>query len=113
MEVVLGIDNLIFISILTNKLPEAHRAKARRIGISLALIMRLALLGMVAFIVKATTPVFAVWGNEFSWRDLILLALAAYASYLVNAAQFLLKLRAARLEGKRWAQAPGGLGLSS
>ena len=46
-------------------------------------------------------------------RDLMLLALAAYASYLVNAAQFLLKLRAARLEGKRWAQAPGGLGLSS
>src|SRR6187402_418258 len=74
MEVVLGIDNLIFISILTNKLPEAHRAKARRVGISLALVMRLALLGMVAFIVKATTPVFAVWGNEFSWRDLILLA---------------------------------------
>ena len=46
-------------------------------------------------------------------RDLMLLALAAYASYLVNAAQFLLKLRAARLEGKRWAQAPGRLGLTS
>ena len=45
MEIVLGIDNLIFISILTNKLPEATRAKARNIGISLALIMRLALLG--------------------------------------------------------------------
>ena len=74
MEVVLGIDNLIFISILTNKLPEAYRARARRIGISLALVMRLALLGMVAIIVKMTAPVFTVMGNEFSWRDLILLA---------------------------------------
>ena len=74
MEVVLGIDNLIFISILTNKLPVAHRHRARRIGISLALIMRLALLGMVALIVKMTAPVFTVLGNEFSWRDLILLA---------------------------------------
>ncbi len=74
MEVVLGIDNLIFISILTNKLPEVHRPRARRIGISLALVMRLALLGMVALIVKATTPVFEVLGNAFSWRDLILIA---------------------------------------
>jgi predicted tellurium resistance membrane protein TerC len=74
MEVVLGIDNLIFISILTNKLPEAHRAKARRVGISLALVMRLALLSMVALVVRATAPLFSVWGHEFSWRDLILLA---------------------------------------
>ena len=51
MEVVLGIDNLIFISILTNKLPEHHRSKARRIGISLALILRLGLLGTIAIIV--------------------------------------------------------------
>ncbi len=74
MEIVLGIDNLIFISILTNKLPEQHRARARRIGISLALVMRLALLGMVALIVKATTPLFEVLGQSFSWRDLILIA---------------------------------------
>jgi predicted tellurium resistance membrane protein TerC len=74
MEVVLGIDNLIFISILTNKLPEEHRARARRLGIGLALIMRLVLLGMVAFIVKATAPLFALLGHSFSWRDLILLA---------------------------------------
>jgi predicted tellurium resistance membrane protein TerC len=74
MEVVLGIDHLIFISILTNKLPDVHRAKARRIGITLALVMRLALLGMVAWIVKATTPVFTLVGNSFSWRDLILIA---------------------------------------
>jgi predicted tellurium resistance membrane protein TerC len=74
MEVVLGIDNLIFISILTNKLPEEHRARARRVGISLALIMRLALLGMVALIVKMTQPVFSISGHGFSWRDLILMA---------------------------------------
>lgn len=74
MEVVLGIDNLIFISILTNKLPQGRRESARRVGISLALIMRLALLGTVAFIVQLTTPVFELFGHGFSWRDLILLA---------------------------------------
>jgi predicted tellurium resistance membrane protein TerC len=74
MEVVLGIDNLIFIAILTNKLPEHQRSRARRIGISLALIMRLALLGTIAFIVTLTTPIFSLFGHDFSWRDLILLA---------------------------------------
>ncbi len=74
MEVVLGIDNLIFISILTNKLPEAQRSSARRIGIGLALILRLGLLGLISFIVRLTAPVFTVLGNDFSWRDLILLA---------------------------------------
>ena len=73
MEVVLGIDNLIFISILTNKLPESHREKARRVGIGLALILRLALLGTVATIVQLTEPVFTVFGHGFSWRDFILL----------------------------------------
>ena len=74
MEVVLGIDNLIFISILTNKLPETQRAKARRIGIGLALVFRLALLGTIAIIVRLTAPVFELFGNDFSWRDLILIA---------------------------------------
>ncbi|QRM53161.1 TerC family protein [Sinorhizobium sp. BG8] len=74
MEVVLGIDNLIFISILTNKLPPEHRQSARRIGISLALIMRLALLGTVAWIVQLTTPVFEAFGHGFSWKDMILIA---------------------------------------
>ncbi|MFG1301212.1 TerC family protein [Xanthobacter sp. V3C-3] len=74
MEVVLGIDNLIFISILTNKLPPQYRTKARRIGIGLALIMRLALLGTIAIIVKLTTPIFEVFGQGFSWRDIILIA---------------------------------------
>ena len=73
MEVVLGIDNLIFISILTNKLPADQQTRARRIGIGLALILRLGLLGTVAFIVQLTEPVFAVLGQAFSWRDLILI----------------------------------------
>lgn len=87
MEVVLGIDNLIFISILSNKLPEETRQKARRVGISLALVMRLALLTMIAWIVGLVHPVFDLgligpldshgepaFETAFSWRDLILLA---------------------------------------
>lgn len=87
MEVVLGIDNLVFISILSNKLPEAQRQTARRLGISLALILRLALLSTIAWIVGLTAPVFAIpWQPPaepdghvpfdliFSWRDLILIA---------------------------------------
>jgi predicted tellurium resistance membrane protein TerC len=74
MEVVLGIDNLIFISILSNKLPEAQRAGTRRIGIGLALVLRLALLGAVAWIVRLTEPIFDAFGRGFSWRDLILIA---------------------------------------
>jgi predicted tellurium resistance membrane protein TerC len=74
MEVVLGIDNLIFIAILTNKLPEEHRAQARQVGIGLALILRLALLATIAVIVTLTTPILSVLGHDFSWRDLILIA---------------------------------------
>ncbi|MFK0691837.1 TerC family protein [Mesorhizobium sp. IMUNJ 23033] len=74
LEVVLGIDNLIFISILTNKLPEAQRARARKLGISAALIMRLVLLATISIIVQLTTPVFTAFGHGFSWRDLILIA---------------------------------------
>ena len=74
MEVVLGIDNLIFISILTNKLPAGQREVARKVGIGLALIMRLALLGTIAWIVKLTTPVFEAFGHGFSWKDMILIA---------------------------------------
>ena len=87
MEVVLGIDNLVFISILSNKLPLADRARVRRIGIGLALIMRLALLSLIGFIVALTHPVFDLgiagaigehgepgFETAFSWRDLILIA---------------------------------------
>lgn len=74
MEVVLGIDNLIFISILTNKLPESDRDRARRLGIGLALVLRLALLSTVAIIVQLTEPLFTAFDHGFSWRDLILIA---------------------------------------
>jgi predicted tellurium resistance membrane protein TerC len=87
MEVVLGIDNLIFISILSNKLPEAQRQRVRRLGISLALIMRLVLLSTIAWLVGLKAPVFDLglagpvgahgepaFETAFSWRDLILIA---------------------------------------
>lgn len=74
MEVVLGIDNLIFISILSNKLAVEYRAKARRIGIGLALGLRLVLLASIAWIIQLTQPVFSVFGQSFSWRDMILIA---------------------------------------
>lgn len=74
MEVVLGIDNLIFIAILSNKLPEHQRSKARRIGIAAALILRLGLLATVALIVRLTEPVFSLFEQPFSWRDMILIA---------------------------------------
>ena len=87
MEVVLGIDNLLFISILTNKLPEEHRSRVRRIGIFLALGLRLLLLSMIAWIVGLTATVFdlglrgspnehggTTFETAFSWRDLILIA---------------------------------------
>ncbi|MET0183480.1 MAG: TerC family protein [Caulobacterales bacterium] len=74
MEVVLGIDNLLFISILSNKLPENMRQKARRVGIGLALIMRLVLLSMIFVIVQLTQPLFTLFGHAFSMRDLILIA---------------------------------------
>ncbi|MEL6234428.1 MAG: TerC family protein [Pseudomonadota bacterium] len=74
MEVVLGIDNLLFISIITNKLPEAQRDRARRLGIGLALVLRLVLLAGVAWIVQLTQPVFTLFGQGFSWKDLILIA---------------------------------------
>lgn len=74
MEVVLGIDNLVFISILSNKLPEAQRKRARRIGLMLALLMRLGLLSTLAFIVAMKAPVLTLGNFAFSWRDLILIA---------------------------------------
>lgn len=74
MEVVLGIDNLIFISILTNKLPQELQSKARRIGIAAALILRLLLLFTISIIVQLTEPVLEIFDHGFSWRDIILIA---------------------------------------
>ncbi|MFU0505009.1 TerC family protein [Pseudaminobacter sp. NGMCC 1.201702] len=74
LEIVLGIDNLIFISILTNKLPAHQQSRARKLGIGAALLMRLALLATISIIVQLTTPVFTALGHGFSWRDMILIA---------------------------------------
>ncbi len=74
MEIVLGIDNLIFVSILSNKLQVEQRKAGRLIGISAAMILRLLLLSLVAIIVSLTTPLFEILGKGFSWRDLIMLA---------------------------------------
>ncbi|MGO3126927.1 MAG: TerC family protein [Luteimonas sp.] len=73
LEIILGIDNLVFIAILADKLPPEQRDRARIIGLSLALLMRLVLLALLAWIMKLTAPLFAVWGHAFSGRDLILL----------------------------------------
>jgi len=73
MEVVLGVDNLVFIAILTSRLPAERQAVARRIGIGLALISRLALLFTITWIMHLTVPLFTLFDHSFSWRDLILI----------------------------------------
>lgn len=74
LEIVLGIDNLVFIAILADKLPPKQRDKARLIGLSLALVMRLGLLSLISWMVTLTTPLFSVGDFSFAGRDLILLA---------------------------------------
>ena len=74
LEVVLGIDNIVFISILAGRLPEAQRNKARIVGLALAMISRIALLLSLTWIMRLTRPFFEVLGREFSGRDLILFA---------------------------------------
>ncbi len=73
LEIVLGVDNIIFISILAGKLPKNQQAKARQIGLLLAMVMRILLLFSIAWIIKLTAPWFTVFGQEISGRDLILL----------------------------------------
>jgi predicted tellurium resistance membrane protein TerC len=73
LEIVLGVDNVIFISILSGKLPLSEQARARRTGLVAAMLMRIALLMSIAWIVRLTRPLFTVLGQEISGRDLILL----------------------------------------
>lgn len=73
LEIVLGIDNIIFLSIVTQALPKHQQKLARRIGLALALVMRIALLSMIVWIAKLTDPLFTVFGEEISWRDIIML----------------------------------------
>ena len=74
LEIVLGIDNIIFISILAGKLPAAQQKKARTVGLAAAMLMRILLLLSLAWIVRLTAPLFTIWNVAISGRDLILLA---------------------------------------
>jgi predicted tellurium resistance membrane protein TerC len=111
MEVVLGIDNVVFISILAGKLPPADRPRARRLGLGLALILRLGLLFAISWVMGLTEPLFAVLGKWFSGRDLILLGgglfLLAKATHEIHA-----KLEVASDEPRRGGGAAFGLVLA-
>jgi len=74
MEIVLGIDNVVFIGIMVSRLPPGQRLMARRIGLSLALIFRVIMLGGITWFTRMTAPVFSLLGYDFSWRDIILIA---------------------------------------
>jgi predicted tellurium resistance membrane protein TerC len=74
MEIVLGIDNVVFISLMVARMAPEQRLTARRIGLSLALVFRVIMLGGIAYIIHLTTPIFSIAGYDFSWRDLILMA---------------------------------------
>ncbi|HXH83180.1 MAG TPA: TerC family protein [Candidatus Tectomicrobia bacterium] len=104
LEIVLGVDNLVFIAIVSGRLPAAQQALARRIGLGLALLTRVALLFAISWIMSLTRPLFSVLGMEVSGRDLILLAgglfLIAKATYEIYA-----KVEAA---GHQTAAASGG-----
>src|SRR5690242_9326823 len=73
LEIVLGIDNIVFISILAGKLPAGSQERARKIGLMLAMVTRVLLLCSLAWMIKLTDPLFSIFGHEFSGRDLILL----------------------------------------
>jgi predicted tellurium resistance membrane protein TerC len=74
LEIVLGIDNIVFLSIASNRLPAERRPAARRIGLSFALIMRIALLSFMAAIIGLSATAITVWGEGFSWRDIVFAA---------------------------------------
>ena len=73
LEIILGVDNVIFISILSGKLPQGDQQKARRVGLLAAMVMRIGLLMSIAWIVRLTAPLFTVFGKDISGRDLILI----------------------------------------
>jgi predicted tellurium resistance membrane protein TerC len=81
MEIVLGIDNVLLVAILSQKVKAAHRKRVRRLGIGLALILRIALLFTLTWIMGMTRPLFTVLGNSFSGRDLVLLAGGLFLMY--------------------------------
>lgn len=81
LEIVLGIDNIIFISIVSDNLPKEKRRKARNIGLTLALVVRLGLLSIVAMLMKLTTPLFTIWEVEMTGQGLVLLAGGLFLIY--------------------------------
>jgi predicted tellurium resistance membrane protein TerC len=89
LEVVLGIDNVIFISVLVSRCPEEKAKRARQIGLSLALVFRLILLGTLTWLMRLTAPLFTVLGTSISWRDIILIGgglfLIAKATHEIHA----------------------------
>jgi predicted tellurium resistance membrane protein TerC len=89
LEIVLGIDNVIFISVLVSRIPEPHATRARQIGLALALVFRILLLSLLVWLIGLTQPVLAVKGFEFSWRDIILIGggmfLIAKATHEIHA----------------------------
>lgn len=78
MEIVLGIDNIVFLGILVSRLPEPQSTRARRIGLALALVFRIALLSVLSWLIGLTAPIFTVLDQPVSWRDLILLGGGAF-----------------------------------
>ena len=74
MEIVLGIDNIVFISVMVQRLPPEQRLWARRVGLGLALVFRVIMLGGIVWFIHMTTPIFSIGEYHFSWRDLVLLA---------------------------------------
>lgn len=111
LEVVLGVDNLIVIAIVTGKLPENQARLARRIGLALAVVMRLGLLTVIAWVLSLTQPAFALFGQVFSWKDLVLLL---GGLFLIAKATLEIHERVTPAEGGHHAKAPvaGSFGLA-
>ena len=74
LEIVLGIDNVVFISVLVSRLEPARGARVRQLGLALALVFRIALLFVLTWVMGLTQPIVTLWGNAFSWNDVILIA---------------------------------------
>lgn len=81
MEIVLGIDNIVFISVLVSRLPAEQANRARRLGLGLALVFRIALLALLTWIIGLSQPLFSAFGHDFSWKDLILIAGGLFLIY--------------------------------
>lgn len=81
MEIVLGIDNIVFISVLVSRLPREQADRARRLGLALALVFRILLLLVIAWIIALSDPLFELFGHGFSWKDLILIAGGGFLIY--------------------------------